>query len=128
MSLCCLIEEHGNAIEADLMRYYGIDLLDFYRGDISPRRVGVLVKQLPPESALSRALNDGQIPWGNLEHLIADHWALTREIHWGRKGHKPVDHPTRVAREAKARASAKRSRLARLRSTFQNNKRKYGLG
>jgi hypothetical protein len=82
------------------------------------------MRQLPVESALVRALNDGRSPWGNTEHLIADLWSLTFKVHFGRV----EDHPTRAAMEAKARTEAKQARVIDLRATFERRKRTYGLG
>jgi hypothetical protein len=51
------LRRYGEAIEADLA-FRGVDLLDFYRGTMSARRLWALVSNLPPESAtvvLSRA-------------------------------------------------------------------------
>lgn len=100
------------------MRFYHVDLLDFYRGALSVRRLGVLVKQLPAESALSRALNGGELPWTNLEHRVADLWAL-----WAKQ-----DHPVRAEMEAKVKAAAKQARVLKLRAKFEKRKRRYGLG
>lgn len=61
------LREYGEAIEADLA-FRGIDLLDFYRGHISPRRLAVLIDNLPPESATvarSRQQMDTQQAQGN---------------------------------------------------------------
>ncbi|MFI1580009.1 hypothetical protein [Embleya sp. NPDC020630] len=54
--LAYLLREHGEAIEADLLRYYRVDLLDLYRGEMSWRRLRVLIRYLPPESATARVL------------------------------------------------------------------------
>ncbi|MGK4584545.1 hypothetical protein [Kitasatospora sp. HPMI-4] len=51
-----LLSEHAEAIEADLLRYYRLDLLDYHRGSMSARRLRVLVRHLPEDSALGRAL------------------------------------------------------------------------
>jgi hypothetical protein len=101
-----------------LLRFYRVDLLDFYRGTLSVRRLGVLVRQLPAESATVRALNDGRPPWSVTDHLVADLWAL-----WAKK-----DHPVRAEIEVKARTNAKRSRVVALRTKFEKRKRAYGLG
>lgn len=100
------------------MREYRVDLLDFYRGKLSVRRLGVLVRQLSVESALVRALNGGRRPWGNAEHLIADLWAL-----WAKQ-----DHPTRAEAQAKSHNDAKRARVIQLRTKFESRKHTYGLG
>lgn len=47
------LRDYGEAIEADLL-FRGIDLLDFYRGRITARRLYVLVDNLPPESSTIR--------------------------------------------------------------------------
>jgi len=53
-----LLNEFGGEIEADLLRFYRVDLLDYHRGSLSLRRLGVLIKHLPADSALVRALTD----------------------------------------------------------------------
>lgn len=95
-----------------------MDLLDFYRGTLSARRLGVLVQQLSAKSALVRALNDGEAPFSRLEHLVADVWSL-----WAKK-----DHPRRTELEGKARAARKRARVIELRAVYEKKKRTYGLG
>lgn len=109
------------------MRFYRIDLLDFFRGTLTARRLGVLIRQLPVESALVRALNDGRVPWGNLEHLIADHWALTLQINSGERA-RFRDHPVRAEIQQKAHAEAKRARVIDLKAKFEKRKQRYGLG
>jgi hypothetical protein len=77
----------------------------------------VLIHQLPAESATSRALNDGQPPWSNEAHRIADLWAL-----WAKQ-----DHPVRAEIQAKAQAAAKTARVIELKARFQKLKHAYGL-
>lgn len=78
----------------------------------------MLVKHLPRDAAVVRALSDGQPPFSRLEHLVADVWAL-----WAKK-----DHPVRAEMEEKARTAAKRARVIELRAKFEKRKRTYGLG
>ena len=74
---------HGDAIEADIARFYPkYDLLDFYRGTLSARLLWVLVRQLPAKSATVRALNGGRTPYGNTEHLLADLWAFNKPFNF----------------------------------------------
>lgn len=104
-----------------MQRFYRIDLLDFYRGTLSSRRLGVLVRQLPAESALVRALNGGHPQWMPTDHLIADLWAL-----WAKQ-----DHPVRAKREAEQRDAAKQARVVQLRAVYEKRKRRraqQGLG
>lgn len=65
-----------------------------------------------------RALNDGVQPWSNLEHRVADLWAL-----WAKK-----DHPVRAEMETKVRTAAKLARVVELRAVFEQRKQTYGLG
>jgi hypothetical protein len=82
--LAALIEQHGEAVEADLA-FRGIDLRDLWRGDLTWRRLAVLVAALPPESATKAAARDalspaqlaalptrsGHGPWSHTELLLA---------------------------------------------------------
>ncbi len=65
------MDEHAEALEADLLRFYGVDLLDWHRGRLSARRLTVLVKHLPRESAVHRAQAGESAEWGVTDHLLA---------------------------------------------------------
>lgn len=53
-----LLSEHGQAIDADLQREYGLSLNDWAAGRVSTRRLLGLVANLTPEgTAYSRALS-----------------------------------------------------------------------
>lgn len=69
---------HFDTLEADFTRYYQIDLPAAMWGPtpLSARRVGSLVRGLPPDSALSRKL-DAHPGWGNVEELLATIAELT---------------------------------------------------
>lgn len=58
-------------MEADLLRYYGVDLLDRHRGRLSARRLRVLIEHLPRGAALVRAMHGDEVEWGLSEHLLA---------------------------------------------------------
>lgn len=101
-----------------------MDLLDFYRGTLSARLLGVYVRQLSAKSSLVRAMNDDVPPWTRLEHMLADLWALEAKAHFG---NGVGDHPVRAEMEAKARTNAKLARVIELRAVFERRKRAYGL-
>jgi hypothetical protein len=61
-----LLQRHGGAIRADLARYYGADLLDVFRGTMTPDACWDLVAHLPRESALHSALADDPDAVGEL--------------------------------------------------------------
>ncbi|WAP59827.1 hypothetical protein [Streptomyces sp. S465] len=73
------MEEHAEALEADLLRYYGVDLLDWHREELSSRRLAVLVRHLPPDSAFVRSREGEAAEWTLTDHLLAaavDHLAI----------------------------------------------------
>jgi hypothetical protein len=65
------VTQHAEAIEADLLRHYGVDLLDYHRGRLSARRLRVLVQRLPRDAALVRAVHGEDAEWGLTEQLLA---------------------------------------------------------
>lgn len=72
-----LIDNHGDDLEADLLRYFGCD----YRqpradGGPSLRQVWVYVRRLPRESALLAARNGGEPPWPLEAIVTARLWEM----------------------------------------------------
>lgn len=61
-------------MEADLQRYYRIDYRDRWRGDLTLRRLMVLISHLPPESSTAVALGGGFRPLSRTESLLAEIW------------------------------------------------------
>ncbi|KRV49700.1 hypothetical protein AQ490_18490 [Wenjunlia vitaminophila] len=56
-----------------------MDLLDWHRGTLTTRRLAVLVRHLPPESAFARAHEGERAEWTLTDHLLAaavDHLAI----------------------------------------------------
>ncbi|MEO3974257.1 hypothetical protein [Streptomyces sp. CAU 1734] len=61
-----------------MLRHYGVDLLDWHRGELSSRRLAILVKHLPRDSAVNRELHGEEAEWSVTDHLLAatvDHLA-----------------------------------------------------
>lgn len=55
IGLAEILRDYGDAVEADLVRHAnGTDLRDLYRRDsgLTPRRLLVLIKALPPDALL----------------------------------------------------------------------------
>jgi hypothetical protein len=67
---------YGEELEADLA-FRGHDLLDFYRGKMSARRLVTLVKGLPPDSATAQAARVSE-PAGKPESAPERHLAPVR--------------------------------------------------
>lgn len=104
-----LLDEHGDAIEADLADR-NIDLCDLYRGTLSLRRLAVIVHELPATSRTVTAINGGQPQWTPTDHLLADLWVLLVRAN-SEKGSLPedYDHPVRAEMTARDRAERKRA-------------------
>lgn len=84
-----LIDRYGEAIEADLLETYGVDLAEFYRGKRSPRQILRLLAMLPDTCRLQAHLASeprrGKATaksepwrehwgWGRDRHMFADLW------------------------------------------------------
>lgn len=70
----------------------GIDLLDFWRGTLSPRRLEVLIRHLPPTSATKRAM----LKWHHsTEDILADVFDVLAGANWQRahSRERPVPYP-----------------------------------
>jgi hypothetical protein len=71
-----LLREHTEAVEADLSRYYSLDLRDLWRFDsngsrkLTYRMIQSRIRHLPFDAATTLAL--GGTGWGLEHHLAAD--------------------------------------------------------
>lgn len=88
MALGALLREHSDALEADLQRYYQIDLADLWRGGLSVRRLSVLVQYLPSESAISAAVTGLPREWTSITPWLLDYviQSLSGDPYPGRPG------------------------------------------
>lgn len=103
-----------------------MDLLDYYRGTLTARKLHVFIDRLPMESATARSQNGDRPVWGPLEHLIADLWSLTVGVN-SEKGSPFVDQPRRVEMENAAFARDKESRIDQLQAAWRAKKAAYGM-
>ena len=94
-----LLTEHGEAIDADLTRYYHHTLADLFTGDLTWRRLSALVRHLPADSALARALARDDAPWLDpAATLLAAAVDELRAANWQRSGGRgPRPTPIRPA-------------------------------
>ncbi|MVO83875.1 hypothetical protein GPA10_03610 [Streptomyces sp. p1417] len=65
-----------------MLRHYAVDLLDWYRGGLSSRRLAVLVRQLPDDSALHRELHGEAARWTVTDYLLAHAVDRLAEANW----------------------------------------------
>lgn len=112
-------------MEADFARFYGIDYRDRWRGGLTLRRVYVLVKHLPPESATAEIARDGDLHWSIEAHLLDDlRMVLSGD---GKKPSKP--HPSRPKPGRRKVITPERARkLAAARRRAQERRRKREAG
>lgn len=74
-----LVVEYHEELEIDLLGQ-GVDLLDFWRGTLTPRRLDLLVKHLPPGSATLQAMDPDiarVAAWGPTNEQLADLYDVT---------------------------------------------------
>jgi hypothetical protein len=117
-----LLEEHPEELEADFQRVYQVDLLDLFRGEITPRKAAALAANLPPGSAVWVAMG-GERAWSPDQHLLAlvEHntriawWAKTKD---GSKGRRPPQRlrPPKSPREEALKAQRATRALHRQRA------------
>lgn len=115
VGLLRLLREHEDAVEADLSQYHHIDYRDRWRFDeagtrrLTLRRIVVLLRHLPADSATMRALGR---PGLRFEHyLLADLFtAMTGRPHPAILKPEPVVDPKR---EKKLRDATERMRARR---------------
>lgn len=106
-----ILDGHGGALRADFQRYYGIDLVDLWRGKLTPRRAWQLSEYLPPDSALNAELAGGLEfrAWTLQTQLIAHLLNVVRaadvnniRVNGGKaKSPKPLDVPSPKAEKKK---------------------------
>jgi len=97
-------------VEASLQAHYNIDYRTRWTGDLTFRRLAVLIRYLPPDCALANELRDG--PHWSIEAHVLDtiRMALT-----GSEKHKPEPWPGRfpaVGPDRKAMSDRKALLLA----------------
>jgi hypothetical protein len=116
------MEEHGEELEADLQRWYRVDVRDLWTGDLSWRRLGALVKNLPAESATKTALrNETPVqevrqtasaadygPWSQTDMLLAELIDIARWLQWSKTkaAEQNTDRPEPYPRPGVARKGA----------------------
>lgn len=68
------MNEYGDELTADFLSEYGIDILDVFRGRLSPRRALTLVEQLPINSRFATAKRGGAqyYGWDRHAYMLAD--------------------------------------------------------
>ncbi len=91
-----LLSEYGEAIEADLQRFYGTDIRELFRAgsELTWRRLRALISGLPPESALARAMAGPDHAWTLETQLLAALHDRLSEANWQR-GNAGARSPTR---------------------------------
>jgi hypothetical protein len=109
-----LLREHADAVEADLQRFYNLDYRQRWRGNLTLRRLCVLIRFLPEHSAVALIMRDGRAAWGLEAHLLDD-------VRMTLVGAKAKQHPLRPRperihtpeRQRKLKDARRRARIRR---------------
>lgn len=95
-----VLTANEEAIEADLLRWFGVDLRHLGSPELSLRRLLVLLGHLPRESSTVRAIAGERARWGDSEHLLADLIDAVQSLAWQhawvhsrKKPQRPKPHP-----------------------------------
>lgn len=76
-TLLDVVDNYGDDIEADLLRFYGVDYRQPpERGGPTLRQVWVYLRRLPVESALTVARNKGRLAWTRTDIAVARLWEM----------------------------------------------------
>lgn len=113
--LADLLRRFPGAVEADLQRYYGIDLADLYRGAITPRRLAVLVINFPRGANTWQMLGGPGAITGEVEALWGVHLLQEAQMYQagGNKGPEPTMREYPEGIEAKQNAAQRIEQNAR---------------
>ena len=90
-----------------------------WRGTLSLRRLNALISNLPPDCALSRAIDPEVAAWSVTDHLLATVIDTLQTANWQRGGDanaarpKPFPRPGRTRRDTDAIAARARAFKAR---------------
>ncbi|MEV7197194.1 hypothetical protein AB0N81_36110 [Streptomyces sp. NPDC093510] len=76
------VDEHAEALEADLLRFYGLDLLDWHRGRLSSRRLATLIRHLPGDGAVARETEGEAAEWSVGDYLLAHAVDQLAQANW----------------------------------------------
>ena len=126
-----VIREFPEEVEADLQRFYGVDLTSL-GADLSWRRLLVLIEHLPPEGALNTAIRNAtpeeqlamaagdstRAPWSTLEILIASLIDEVRNLSWmyaSAHSKSTVQKPDPIRRPGSKRRGRKLMRMSDVR-------------
>ena len=96
-------------MEADLLRFYRVDLADLFTGRLTWRRLRVLIAGLPPEAATVRALLGDAAHWGVSDYLLALIADLLNVGNWQRGNPRKTSKPKPIPRPGARRALGNRS-------------------
>lgn len=118
------MREHTDALEADFQAAYGIDLVDLYRGELSPRKAQVLAINLPPGSMTWQEMGVDHA-WSVTDHLLAQAVDALNAANWQRAGQgkqpDPIPRPADL-KELKDKRSAVLDRATRFKQRQEQRK------
>lgn len=109
-TLLDVVDNHGDDLEADLRRFFGVDYRDLFSGGLTLRQVWVYVRRMPADSAILVARNGGALPWTRNEIITARLWEM-----WTRKpypGRPPSKEEVDAWLAKRAEAAAENQKLA----------------
>jgi hypothetical protein len=117
-------------VEADLQIHCGTDYRDRWGGGLTLRRIAVLLRHLPPDSATHLALR-GRMHWSVEAHLLDDLRMTVEAIALAQAGEKtkrPKRHDARPKPPPPRHSPERARKLADARRRARDHRRKHGKG
>jgi hypothetical protein len=116
-------------VEADLQRWYHVDYRDRWRGDLTLRRILVLIQHLPPESAVAGIIRGDEMYWPVEAHLLDDLRMTLAAVNTPSNKPKPTPHPQRPRGQRRVRETPeRRKKLADARRRAQARRKAIAEG
>jgi hypothetical protein len=75
MLVAQVLIRHPDELESDLLMHFGVDICGFWRGELTLRRLTVLIRRLlrmHGQSAVAEAYLGKPASWSNTEYILAD--------------------------------------------------------
>lgn len=111
-AVATILRRYPTEIEADLLRYYGKDIGEWWREEMTSRRLLALIEHLPGDSAFKKATLTGD-RWPEWVHVLAyaaDQITMARREQQGPDSTwepKPLPRPNDADHKEAARAASR---------------------
>ncbi len=118
------VVEHHEALEIDLLGQ-GFDLLDFWRGTLTPRRLRILIASLPEKSRTVAELDPERAlaaAWDTVDYLLAAQYNAFLQANF--EGADPILPPVEAYRQQQEKQAAEQRMVDMLAAQRERNRQR----